>query len=88
MTELLGHLLMAALHFFMRDIQLGVTRGMGCNLGSFRAGLAVRFQMVLDLFPSRAGSFDIFLAVAFDLRRSVYARLNLVAKVFQAQGQF
>src|SRR5947209_728833 len=88
MTELPGHLLVAALHFFVGDIQLGVACGMGRNLGGFGSGLAVRFEMVLDLFASRAGSFDVFLAVAFDLRRSMNARLDLVSQFLQAQGQF
>ena len=44
-------------------------------------------KMVFDLFPSRTGSLQIFLRVAFYFRLSMLAALQFVAQLFQTQRQ-
>src|SRR5579864_7846649 len=74
-----GHILMAALHFLMWDIELRVAGAVLRDLGGSRAGESGLLPMFLDLLPARAGSGEIFLAVAFDFRRSLGAQFNFVA---------
>ena len=83
----LRHLLVAALHFFVADIDLGVSRSVGGNFGGFGPADALLVQVLFDLLSAWAAGVQIFLGVALDLRRSVWALLNLISQLSQPQRQ-
>ncbi|HEY6352003.1 MAG TPA: hypothetical protein VI636_21620 [Candidatus Angelobacter sp.] len=82
---LCGHLPMTALHFFMADIEFGCAGLMLRNLCGFGAAETLALHFLADLLVARAGSVQIILAVAFNLRRSFGARFNVVAQWLQTE---
>jgi hypothetical protein len=74
-----GHILMATLHFLVWDIELGVSGAVLRDLGGSRSGESGLLQMLLNLLPARTGRGEIFLAVAFNFRRSVGAWFDFIA---------
>jgi hypothetical protein len=61
-----------------------VVSGDLCRRCSVDALLA---EMFFDLFPTRAGCFQIFLSVAFDLGLSMLTALDFIAQPFKPQSQ-
>ncbi len=81
--EFLRHRLVAALHFFVADIELGISRSVGGDFCGFGPAEALLVQVLFDLLPAWAAGFQILLGVALDLRRSVWALLNFIAQLSQ-----
>ena len=69
-AEFLRHLLVAALHFFVGHIELGISRSVGSDFRGFGTAEALLVQVLFDLLPAWTAGFQIFLGVALDLRRS------------------
>src|SRR5271165_5258443 len=86
--EFLGHRLVTALHFFVADIDLGVPRSVGGDFCGFRPSDTLLVHVLFDLLPAWAARFQILLGVALDLRCSVWALLNFISQLPQAQRQF
>src|SRR5271165_5758643 len=86
--EFLGHRLVTALHFFVADIDLGVPRSVGGDFCGFGPTDTLLVQVLFDLLPAWAAGFQILLGVALDLRCSVWALLNFISQLFQAQREF
>src|SRR5208283_2492192 len=82
-----GHLPVAALHFFVGDIELGIARSVRCDFCCLGPTDAFLVQVLFDLLPAWTAGFEIFLGVALDLWRSRRAWLNLIAHLSQSQGQ-
>src|SRR5271157_2157729 len=87
-AEFLGHRLVTALHFFVADIDLGVPRSVGGDFCGFGPSDTLLVQVLFDLLPAWAAGFQILLGVALNLRCSVWALLNFITQLFQAQRQF
>src|SRR5581483_10721365 len=87
-SELARHLLMPALHFFVRDVELGAARLVRRDLRGPGAAHSLFFQVLPDFTAARTAGFDVFLRVAPDLRLSAGSLLHFIAQRFQAQGQF
>ena len=62
-----GHLPVAALHFFVGDIELGIARSVGGDFRGFGSTDAFLAQVLFDLLAAWAAGFEIFLGVALDL---------------------
>src|SRR5271165_5365309 len=86
--EFLRHRLVTALHFFVADIDLGVPRTVGGDFCGFSPTNTLLVQMLFDLLPARAARFQILLGIALDLRCSVWALLNFISQLLQAQREF
>ena len=63
-------------------------RVMCCEFGSLRAVYVVLFQVLFDLLAARTARLQVFRRVSTDLRRSAFARLDLVAEFLQPRCEF
>src|ERR1039457_3135839 len=87
LSELPRHFLMPPLHFFVRDIELLVSRAVGRDLRSARAAHALPFQMFLDLLTARTRRLHVLPRVALDFRLAARPLLHFVTQPLQAQAQ-
>ena len=78
---------MAALHFFVAHLELGISRSVGCDFCRFGSTDAFLVQVLFDLLPAWAAGVQILLGVPLDLRRSAGALLNLITQFSQPEGQ-
>ena len=67
---------------------LAVTRRVRGNLGGLPAVAAGPLQILTNLLAPRAGSVEVFLGVALDLRRSASANGDFIAEFLQSVRQF
>ncbi len=60
---------------------LAVARGVGGDLGRFLPVEPAPFEVLANLLAAWAGSVEVFLRVALDLRRAASPRLDLISQL-------
>jgi len=88
MSELSGEFAVPFQYFIRRVKFLAVPRAMGRDLRSSCTFPANFLQVAKDLFPARARCVEIFLAVALNLRLTMFAAFDLITQPVQPQGEF
>jgi len=79
-AESLRYLSMALLHFFVRQIELGLTCFVRRNLSCIRSSLFLFLKVLLDLPATRARCRKVFFAVAYDFWLPTLPSFDLVAE--------
>ena len=87
-AEVGGELAVRGHHLAGRMNLLAVSRRVRGNLGSLLSTAAGTLQILTNLLAPRAGSVEVFLGIALDLRRSASANGDFVAEILQSVGQF
>ncbi len=77
-----------AQHFVLRQQLLLVAGMMSRDLRGRRSVDSLLAQMVLDLFPARAGCVQILLCVSPDFRLPVLSAFDLIPEIFKARREF